>query len=116
MKLISDSVAFKFKTNFRILGGNKKLKYMIGVDVGGTFVDIALLNVEKEEFVTLKVFSRAGDPSKAILEGIKEILKANRVDHNQVTYLAHGTTIATNALLERKGAKTALPQKGLKIF
>ncbi len=115
MKLISDSVAFKFKTNFRILGGNKKLKYMIGVDVGGTFVDIALLNVEKEEFVTLKVFSRAGDPSKAILEGIKEILKANKVDHNQVTYLAHGTTIATNALLERKGAKTALiTTKGFK--
>ena len=103
---------FIFKVNFR---RQRKLKYMIGVDVGGTFTDISLLNVEKEEFSVLKVFQKTEDPSKTILEGVEEILKANKVDYNQVTYLAHGTTIATNALIERKGAKTALiTTKGFK--
>lgn len=92
-----------------------KLKYMIGVDVGGTFTDISLLNVEKKELNILKVRSTVDDPSLAIVEGIDEILKTNNVDYSQVTYLAHGTTVATNTLIERNGAKTALiTTKGFK--
>lgn len=92
-----------------------KLKYMIGVDVGGTFTDISLLNVEKKELNILKVRSTVDDPSLAIVEGIDEILKTNNVDYSQVTYLAHGTTVATNTLIERTGAKTALiTTKGFK--
>lgn len=92
-----------------------KLKYMIGVDVGGTFTDISLLNVEKKELNILKVRSTVDDPSLAIVEGIDEVLKTNNVDYSQVTYLAHGTTVATNTLIERTGAKTALiTTKGFK--
>ncbi|WP_286170410.1 hydantoinase/oxoprolinase family protein [Halocella sp. SP3-1] len=88
---------------------------MIGVDVGGTFTDISLLNVEKKELNILKVRSTVDDPSLAIVEGIDEILKTNNVDYSQVTYLAHGTTVATNTLIERTGAKTALiTTKGFK--
>ncbi|MTI61591.1 MAG: hydantoinase/oxoprolinase family protein [Firmicutes bacterium] len=91
------------------------MKYMIGVDVGGTFTDISLLNVEKKELNILKVRSTVDDPSLAIVEGIDEILKTNNVDYSQVTYLAHGTTVATNTLIERTGAKTALiTTKGFK--
>ncbi len=91
------------------------MKYMIGVDVGGTFTDISLLHIEKKELKTLKIRSTTDDPSLAIVEGIEEILKTNDVDYNQVVYLAHGTTVATNTLIERKGAKTALiTTKGFK--
>lgn len=84
------------------------MKYMIGVDVGGTFTDISLLNTEKEELARLKVRSTVEDPSQAIVAGIKEILEKNQVNYHEVSYLAHGTTVATNALIERKGARTAL--------
>jgi len=81
---------------------------MIGVDVGGTFTDISLLNIDKGELSILKVKSTVKDPSIGIVSGIKDILEDNNIPHEDIGYLAHGTTVATNALIERKGAKTGL--------
>src|SRR5699024_9883330 len=82
--------------------------YKLGVDVGGTFTDLCLFNEDQKKTMVLKVPSLPEDPSKAIIEGIKEILALNHVEPTSVQYLVHGTTVGTNVAIERKGAKTAL--------
>ncbi|WP_158735925.1 hydantoinase/oxoprolinase family protein [Alteribacillus sp. YIM 98480] len=82
--------------------------YKLGVDVGGTFTDLCLFDEEEKKNMVLKLPSTPQDPSKAIIEGIKNILSINKVNPNKVNYLVHGTTVGTNAAIERKGAKTAL--------
>ncbi|MGK9185350.1 hydantoinase/oxoprolinase family protein [Priestia filamentosa] len=84
------------------------MRYMVGVDVGGTFTDVTLVDSDKGSIKNHKVPSTPKDPSHAIMTGIEQILEMNSIPFNEVEYLAHGTTVATNALIERKGAKTAL--------
>lgn len=84
------------------------MRYMVGVDVGGTFTDVTLVDSDRGSIKNHKVPSTPKDPSRAIMTGIEQILEKNFVPFNEVEYLAHGTTVATNALIERKGAKTAL--------
>jgi N-methylhydantoinase A len=74
----------------------------MGVDVGGTFTD--LVAVVGDDIVTAKVPSTPADQSDAVLDCIR----SSRVDAGDVEAFGHGTTVATNALLERKGARTAL--------
>lgn len=82
--------------------------YKIGVDVGGTFTDVSLLNERDGVFVVHKVPSTPEDPSKAIMKGISEILQTQGISSDRITYLAHGTTVATNAIIEHKGGKVGL--------
>lgn len=82
--------------------------YKIGVDVGGTFTDVCMFNEEDGKAYVYKLPSTPWDPSEAIGDGIKNTLKEFGVSPKAVSYLAHGTTVATNATLERKGARTAL--------
>jgi len=84
------------------------MKDMIGVDVGGTFTDVTIVNPESGGIENHKLPSTPEDPSKAIMKGIKEILNLHDLYNKDIAYLAHGTTVTTNALIERKGADTAL--------
>jgi N-methylhydantoinase A len=84
------------------------MAYRLGVDVGGTFTDLALLDEGSGRLVVGKVPSVPRDPSEGILAGIARILKEAGVPPAAIGYLAHGTTVATNTLLERKGARTGL--------
>ena len=84
------------------------MSYMIGVDVGGTFTDFSLFDTDTGALSHYKRSSTPEDPSKAIMGGIQEILSERNIDPAQVSYLAHGTTVATNALIEKKGAKMGL--------
>lgn len=84
------------------------MRYMIGVDVGGTFTDVTLVNAEAETVAVHKVRSTPADPSVAIMTGITEMLAMHGLPTTQIDYLAHGTTVATNALIERKGVRTGL--------
>lgn len=84
------------------------MSFKIGVDVGGTFTDVCMFNEQNGEVMVHKLPSTPSDPSKAIRDGIEQILDLNGVSPEAVTYLAHGTTVATNAAIERKGSKTAL--------
>lgn len=84
------------------------MQHKVGVDVGGTFTDITLVNSQTGDITNHKVPSTPQDPSIAIMKGILEILELNNVSVQDVNYLAHGTTVATNALIERKGASTGL--------
>ncbi|WP_413301013.1 hydantoinase/oxoprolinase family protein [Bacillus sp. 1P10SD] len=84
------------------------MSYMVGVDVGGTFTDVTLVNSRTGKIKNHKVSSTPDDPSRAIMKGIRDILEMNDIAVEDVHYLAHGTTVATNALIERKGAVTGL--------
>lgn len=84
------------------------MSYMIGVDVGGTFTDFSVFSTATGELRHYKRSSTPADPSKAIMSGIAEILSEQEINPADVTYLAHGTTVATNALIEKKGAKMGL--------
>ena len=79
----------------------------IAVDVGGTFVDFVCCD-EHNRLSLLKGSSTPDDPSRAVVEGVEEILERSGAEPSDVTLFVHGTTVATNTLLERKGATVAL--------
>ena len=78
-------------------------EYALAIDVGGTFTDIVLLNLTTGRIHLLKTPSTPDDPSRGFIAGITKILEANGVSNAQVRRIFHGTTIATNAILEGKG-------------
>jgi N-methylhydantoinase A len=80
----------------------------MGVDVGGTFTDICMFNQNTGEVMVHKLPSTPQDPSEAIRNGISQIMETNQVTPIELVFLVHGTTVATNATLERKGCKTAI--------
>ena len=84
------------------------MKAKLGVDVGGTFTDFALWDETARRLAVLKVPSVPHDPSEGILTGILAITARESIPADALGFLAHGTTVATNALLEGKGARTAL--------
>jgi len=84
------------------------MSYKIGVDVGGTFTDVCMFDPDSGDVVAYKLPSTPQDPSEAIGDGVRDILQINDVTPEDVAYLAHGTTVATNATLERKGSKTGI--------
>ncbi|MSQ70579.1 MAG: hydantoinase/oxoprolinase family protein [Betaproteobacteria bacterium] len=83
-------------------------KFSIGVDTGGTCTDVALVDRESGRFWTAKTLSTPGDPSRAFSEGIRQVLARAAVAPGAVSHVFHGTTVATNAILEGAGARTAL--------
>ena len=81
---------------------------VIGIDTGGTFTDITLLDPRSGRIATAKVPSTPSDPSQAFGEGLAAILRERRLSGGDVARVLHGTTVATNLILEGKGAKAAL--------
>ena len=84
-----------------------KGRIRIGVDIGGTFTDIVARREDGAVFIE-KLLSSVHDYSEAILEGVIRILRRADADPGDVHEVVHGTTVATNAILERKGAHTGL--------
>src|ERR1700757_4210059 len=80
----------------------------IGVDSGGTFTDICLFDEESGRIAVWKVSSTTADPSLAIAEGLGEALAQIGVNAGDVSDFGHGTTVATNALIQHRGARTGL--------
>lgn len=82
--------------------------WRIGVDSGGTFTDVCLFRDGDAAARVWKVPSTPDDPSRAIAEGIKAALSVHGGNAKAVAYLGHGTTVATNALIQGRGAQTGL--------
>ena len=82
--------------------------YRLGVDVGGTFTDLLLFNTDTGEFWRHKTPSTPHDSSEGILNGVTAICGKAGITAGQIDYFLHGTTVATNAVLEGKGAKVGL--------
>lgn len=81
--------------------------YRIGVDVGGTFTDLSLINELTGALSNFKTSSTPHDPSEAIENGLKLVIEAG-FDPKAVAHFGHGTTVATNIIIERKGSLTGL--------
>jgi len=81
---------------------------LIGVDVGGTFTDLVLSDTERNTTVIHKVPTTPADPSVGVLLGIRELCEREGTRPADVAHVFHGTTIATNAVLEYRGARTGM--------
>ena len=84
------------------------MSYRLGVDVGGTFTDLLLVDDSNGETYTAKVPSTPEDSSIGVLDGINRICSQSDIDLSKVSQVMHGTTVATNAVLTGKGAKVGL--------
>ncbi|MFO0986943.1 MAG: hydantoinase/oxoprolinase family protein [Alphaproteobacteria bacterium] len=81
-------------------------KARIGVDIGGTFTDVVLERGAARH--SIKVLTTPAEPERAVLEGVGAVIAAAGLAPSDVGLVIHGTTLITNALIERKGARTAL--------
>ncbi|MEM8797894.1 MAG: hydantoinase/oxoprolinase family protein [Pseudomonadota bacterium] len=84
------------------------MAYRIGADVGGTFTDIVLSRDDGSRFLIGKVLTTPDRPDAAIIAGIRDVMERSGVQPSEIAHVIHGTTLFTNALIERKGARTAL--------
>ncbi len=84
------------------------MTYRIGVDIGGTFTDFAMIDDRDGTLSFDKILTTPADPSRAVLEGLERILAANQVGVGDVASIIHGSTLVTNAVIERKGAVTGM--------
>ena len=82
--------------------------WRVGVDVGGTFTDLAAIEEDGGRLVGLKVPSTPDDPSRAIEAALAALLARESLPPAAIGYLGHGTTVCVNAILEGKGARTGL--------
>ncbi len=85
-----------------------KKSYRVGVDIGGTFTDLIVLDDINGKFEFGKILTSTHDPSVAIEKVLVETLTRGNIKAEKLQQIIHGTTLVTNALIERKGAKTAL--------
>ncbi len=81
---------------------------LIGVDVGGTFTDLVYCDTGTGAFGVHKVASTAADPSDGVMSGVLALCRAQAVDPGSLDFVLHGTTTATNAVLEHKGARAGM--------
>ncbi|HEY1701561.1 MAG TPA: hydantoinase/oxoprolinase family protein [Trebonia sp.] len=80
----------------------------LGVDTGGTFTDLALADGDRGVIAVLKVPSTRHDPGEAILDGIRRLIGDHGADPATIGFLGHGTTVATNAVLENTAARVGM--------
>ncbi len=81
---------------------------LFAVDIGGTFTDLVALQPDSGAIHVEKLLTSYPDPSGAVLEGVQKLLQSNNLSPKSIRYVVHGTTLITNTLIERAGAKTAL--------
>ena len=82
------------------------MSYRLGVDIGGTFTDVVLEG--PAGLTSTKVLTTYAAPEDAIIDGLRQVCAKAGIAADQIVQIIHGTTLATNALIERRGAKTAL--------
>ncbi|MCY4467392.1 MAG: hydantoinase/oxoprolinase family protein [Thiotrichales bacterium] len=84
------------------------MTFRLGIDIGGTFTDFALFDERGSEIAVAKRLTTPADPSIAVIEGTAALLRREDVPLAEVESIAHGTTLVTNAVIERRGAKTGM--------
>ena len=81
--------------------------HLLAIDIGGTFTDLVLLDPAADALVASKVLTTYPDPSAGVLAGVQDLFEEWQVEASSVGRTVHGTTLITNALIERKGAARA---------
>ena len=80
--------------------------YRIGVDIGGTFTDFAMYDARAGRMGVHKQLTTPKDPSAAVIAGVQVLIDRHKITLTDVTDIVHGTTLVTNAVIERRGALT----------
>ena len=83
-------------------------KIWIGIETGGTFTDLVLCELTTGRYTYHKLPTTTGDPAKAVLDGIAEVIELAQLPRDEVEFLVLGTTLGTNAVLEGKTARTGM--------
>ena len=83
-------------------------RFLLAVDIGGTFTDLLILDRDRQRFHVGKVLTTVPDPAAGVLRGTVALLAEGGVAPGAIARVIHGTTLVTNALIERRGARTAL--------
>ena len=84
------------------------MTWRIGIDIGGTFTDVALIEEATGQIGVAKVPTTPSDFGQGVLDGMQAVLEKYAIQPAEVGLLAHATTVVTNAILEHKGAKAAI--------
>lgn len=82
--------------------------YRVGIDVGGTFTDFVLADLNSNQLAYHKQPSVPKDPSEAVLAGMRHLIARENIDPSDISLIVHGTTLALNATIQRHGARAAL--------
>jgi N-methylhydantoinase A len=82
--------------------------YRLGIDIGGTFTDLVLMDEATGATLSLKTASVPSDPAQAVFNGVTTLVDMHRIDPASIRYFVHGTTLGINTLIERAGATTGL--------
>ncbi|MCZ6633903.1 MAG: hydantoinase/oxoprolinase family protein [bacterium] len=83
-------------------------KLTLAIDIGGTFTDLVMLDSVSQALTVSKVLTTYPDPAQGVLDGVRALFDTSEVDPGRVGRMIHGTTLVTNTLIERKGARTGL--------
>ena len=83
-------------------------RYRVGIDIGGTFTDLVFIDDASGRQAIGKTLTSPEDPSEAVEKGLVELLEREGVVAEGLRTVIHGTTLVTNALIERRGVRTAL--------
>ena len=84
------------------------MSHRLGVDIGGTFTDFALVDDDSGTLLLHKQLTSPEDPSRSVLSGVQALLERASLPLSALRSIAHGTTLVTNAVIERKGARTGM--------
>jgi N-methylhydantoinase A len=84
------------------------MAYKLGFDIGGTFTDIFAIDAETGDIIQEKVPTTPEVFSQGVIDGIEKVCADHDVEPSEITHISHGTTVATNALIEREGVETGL--------
>lgn len=84
------------------------MPWRLGVDIGGTFTDFVLMNTSTGQIVVNKVPSTPDNPATAVIAGLQQLNEDHGISPPEIEYLGHGSTVGTNTLIERSGARTGL--------
>jgi len=88
-------------------------KYQVGIDIGGTFTDVVILNPASGRLFLGKRLTSTDNPARAVTEVIREMLEREGIAPAQVGKAIHGTTLVTNLIIERKGSPTGFLTTGV---
>src|SRR6516225_6169423 len=88
--------------------GSRSPRYRVGLDIGGTFTDFILLDCATDAVRLHKCLTTPSDPAEGALAGLAELVADAGIQFDQIDELVHGTTLVTNAIIERRGVKVGL--------
>ena len=84
------------------------MNWRVGIDTGGTFTDVVAVNTRSGDLELHKVHSTPEEPSNAVINGVLEIVRRGGFSLEDIALIVHGSTVATNAVLTRSGARLAM--------